>query len=187
MDKVKLGAQPLLFPLPVVLVGVNVDDKANFMTASWCGIASYKPPAITVGIMKGRYTLEGIRENGTFSVSIPSTNLVEKVDYCGIYSGKKRDKSQIFETSYGDLKTAPLINECPVNLECKVLHSLDVGSHFLIVGEIKETHVNENCLTDEKPDAEKIDPVIFSIDSQKYRRLGEVFADAFQVGKKLIS
>jgi len=66
-----------------------------------------------------------------------------------------------YEVFYGDLETAPLIRECPINLECKMTHSLDFGSHCLVVGEMIEAHVDEDCLTDGKPDPERIDPLIF--------------------------
>ncbi|NTV38267.1 MAG: flavin reductase family protein, partial [Anaerolineales bacterium] len=92
-----------------------------------------------VGIQPVRYTIKGIREHGTFSINIPSVKTAKMVDYCGLYSGKKKDKSHIFRTFYGTLETAPLIDECPVNLECAVKHSLDLGSHILFVGEIVET------------------------------------------------
>jgi len=184
MDKKRIGPQTLLYPMPAVLVGATVNNKPNFMTAAWCGIAAFKPPALTVGLQPVRLTLKGIRENGRFSVNIPSADLVKKVDYCGIYSGEKRDKSKIFKTFYGVLETAPLIKECPVNLECKVKHSLDLGSHVLIVGEIVETHISERCLTEGKPDPQKIDPLIYTTVLQQYRRLGEFIAKAFEIGKE---
>jgi flavin reductase (DIM6/NTAB) family NADH-FMN oxidoreductase RutF len=170
--------------MPATLIGAVVDDKPNFMTAAWCGIAAFRPPTLTVGIQPVRYTLKGIQEHGTFSVNVPSADLVEKVDYCGIYSGKKKDKSQLFKVFYGSLDSAPLIDECPVNLECTVKHSLDIGSHILLVGEIMETHISTQCLTDGKPDAEKIDPLIYVTALQQYRRLGDVVAKAFDAGKE---
>jgi len=147
MQKIKLGPQTFLYPMPAALVGAMVDGKPNFMTAAWCGIAAYKPPAIAVAIRRERYTLKGVREHGTFSINIASSSMVKKVDYCGIYSGKSTDKSQIFTPFYSKPKTAPLIEECPVNLECKAIHSLDLGSHTLVVGEIIETFITEDCLT----------------------------------------
>jgi flavin reductase (DIM6/NTAB) family NADH-FMN oxidoreductase RutF len=100
MSKTKLGPQTLLYPMPAVLVGSLVDGKANFMTAAWCGIACMKPPAISVAIRSSRHTLKGIEEKRSFSINVPSTELVKKVDYCGIYSGAKKDKSMLFEVFY---------------------------------------------------------------------------------------
>jgi len=184
MEKIKFGPQALLFPMPAVLVGANVNEKPNFMTVAWCAIAAYRPPAISAALNKDRYTLKGVRENGTFSVNVASCVMVKKVDYCGVYSGKKKDKSQIFKTFYGELKTAPLIQECPVNLECKAIHYLDLGSHTLVVGEIIETYITEDCLTDGKTDPGKIDPLIYLTGITKYHRLGEAIAPAFKIGKE---
>jgi len=183
MEKVKLGPETMLYPMPAVLVGAKVEEKQNFMTAAWCGIAASKPPAISVALQKIRHTLKGIKEKGTFSINVPSSDLAKKVDYCGIYSGRKRDKSALFKVFYGVLETAPLIRECPVNLECKVSHSLDLGSHILLVGEIFETYINEDCLTNEKPDPAKIDPLIYTTGVMEYQRLGEVIGKAFHMGK----
>jgi flavin reductase (DIM6/NTAB) family NADH-FMN oxidoreductase RutF len=185
MEKIRLGPQTFIYPMPAVLVGATINGKPNFMTAAWCAIAAFKPPAVSVAIRKVRYTLKGVREHGNFSVNVASSSLVKKVDYCGIYSGKSTDKSQIFTVFYGELKTAPLIEECPVNLECKTLHYLDLGSHTLVVGEIIETFITEGYLVDGKGDPETIDPLIFIPGTSKYHRLGEEIAPAFQIGKKL--
>ena len=185
MKKVKLGPQTLLYPMPAVLVGAQVKGKPNFKTAAWCGIAASTPPAISVAVRPLRYTLTGITANNTFSINVPSADLVEKVDYCGIYSGHKVDKSQIFQVEYGRLKTAPLIQECPINLECRVIHALDLGSHTLFVGEIIETYVKQNCLTDDKADPAKIDPILYSTVARQYQRLGAVVGRAWEVGKKI--
>jgi flavin reductase (DIM6/NTAB) family NADH-FMN oxidoreductase RutF len=184
MEKSQLGPEPLILPMPALLVGANVNGEPNFMIASWCGIAAYKPPAITIAMNKARYTLKGVKENGTFSVNVPSCEIIKKADYCGIYSGRKKDKSQIFRTFYGELKTAPLIEDCPINLECKALHFLDMKTHILIVGEIIETYITKRCLTDGKIDPEKVDPPVYIRSTMKYHRLGEVLALAFNVGRE---
>ncbi len=184
MEKSKLGPEPIIMPMPALVVGVNVHGKPNFMVVSWCGIAAFKPPAITVALNKARHTLKGIRENGTFSVNVPSCEIVRMTDYCGIYSGRKKDKSQVFRSFYGELKTAPLVEECPINLECKVLHTLDMKTHLLVVGEIIETYVSQTCLTDGKVDPIKIDPPVYIRSTMKYHRLGEVLCSAFNVGRE---
>ena len=184
MQKTTLGPEALLFPTPSVLVGATVDDRANFMTAAWCGIASSKPPAISVAVRGERHTLKGILAHGEFSINVPSAAMAREVDYCGIYSGRKEDKSGVFDHFTGNLKYAPLVAACPVNLECRLRHTLDLGAHILVVGEVVQTHVNDNCLTDGKPDATKIDPLVFSAGTGNYQRLGEIVGKAFSMGKK---
>ena len=184
MKKTTLGPAALLFPTPSVLVGTVVDDQINFMTAAWCGIASSKPPAISVAIQGVRHTLKGILAHKEFSINVPSAAMVKDVDYCGIYSGRTDDKSNIFETFTGDLKNAPLVAECPVNIECRLRHTLDLGAHILVVGEMIQTHINDSCLTDGKADATKIDPLVYSPGTGNYQRLGEIVGKAFSIGKK---
>jgi len=173
--------------MPAVLVGSEVEGKANFMTVAWCGIASSKPPAISVAIRSQRHTLKGITENRSFSVNIPKAEMAKTVDYCGIYSGSSRDKSTVFTTFKGKLAGVVLIVECPVNLECKVIHRLELGSHVLVVGEIVETYVATDCLDTERKKVipSKIDPLIYTSQSQDYQRLGEVVGKAFHDGKEL--
>jgi flavin reductase (DIM6/NTAB) family NADH-FMN oxidoreductase RutF len=188
MKKIKLGAQTLLYPMPAFLIGANVADKANFMTAAWSGIANSNPPMVTVALQHHRHTLKGIKENGTFSVNVPSENQVKETDYCGIVSGAKEDKAAEcgFTVFYGELKNAPLIGQCPLNLECKVVHMLNLGSHTLVVGQIAETHVSEACTTEGLPDVTKVKPVIYCPGSEKrYHGIGQALAQAFSAGKDI--
>jgi len=188
MGKLLMGPQTLIYPMPALLVGANVDDKPNFMAVAWGGIANGEPPMISVAIRHQRYTLKGIKQNMTFSVNVPSTDMVSETDYCGIISGAKFNKAQVcrFKVFYGRLDKAPLIEQCPVNLECKVVHILDLGSHSLVIGQIEETHVSDNCLTDGKPDVNKIKPFIYTTSPAiQYQALGKVIAKAFNIGKEL--
>lgn len=188
MSKVTIGPRTLLFPLPAVLVGANVDGKPNFSTYAWCGIAASSPPMISVSLQHKRHTLKGIKQNGTFSVNIPSVDLVRETDYCGLVSGRDRDKVADckFNVFYGKLDTAPLISECPVNLECRVAHTLHLGSHEMIVGQIEEIHATESCLTDGAPDANKMQPFLWAMPPvNMYCKFGEPIAEAFSIGKEL--
>lgn len=188
MDKVQMGPQTLLYPMPAMLVGANVDGKPNFMAVAWGGIACGEPPMLSVAIRHQRYTLKGIRQNMTFSVNIPSVDQAKEVDYCGMVSGSKASKVETcrFKVCYKKLGSAPLIEQCPVNLECGVVHILDLGSHSLVIGRIEETHVSEDCLTDGKPDVNKIRPLTFvTSPAARYQALGELIAKAFSVGKEL--
>lgn len=188
MKKVALGPQTLLYPLPAFLIGSNVDGKPNFMTAAWSGIANSNPPMVSVALQHHRHTLKGIKDCGTFSINVPSADLVKETDYCGIVSGTKEDKTTQckFQVFYGKLKDAPLIQQCPLNLECKVVHILNLGSHAFIIGQIEEVHASEACLTDGLPDVQKIDPIVFCPGSRKtYHGLGKELAAAFSVGMEI--
>ena len=187
MGKIKLEPtagpmMPILVSHPVVLVGANVNDKPNFAAVAWVGVAASNPPAISIALQHHRYTLKGIRQNMTFSVNIPSTDLVKETDYCGLVSGGKTDKvsDTHFKIFYGSINNAPLIEQCPVNHACEVVQILDLGSHELVVGRIKETHISEDCLKDGRPDVSKIKPFFMTLG--KYTAVGETVGDTFRSG-----
>ena len=179
MGKIKYKGLPLL-PLPTVLVGANVNGKPNFLTVAFCGCMNIDPPIMYVALNKAHYTNAGIRENGLFSVNVPTVEMVRVTDYCGLKSGHDVDKSQLFDVFYGELKDAPLIGECPVNVECKLLQTLDFPNDEIFIGEIVQVHMSEDCLTDGKPDPGKLDPLIYF--SGTYREAGKVVAAAHKVG-----
>ncbi len=182
MDKVQLGPQPLMGIMPAVLVGTNVNGKPNFMAAAWATVACMAPPMVCVAINHARHTYKGIGENGTFSLNVPSTSHVTETDYCGMNTGARVDKSKVFEAFYGKQKTAPMANECPVNVECKVFKSVDCGSHELFIGAVTEVYVSKDCMKDGGPDIARIDPLIYS--AGDYWQMGKQVAKGFSVGKK---
>lgn len=188
MVKIQMGPRTLVYPMPALLIGANVDNKPNFTTVAWSGIANGKPPMISVALQHPRHTLKGIKQNNTFSVNVPSIDIVKETDYCGIISGSEADKAAVcrFTIFYGTLKNAPLIEQCPINLECIVINIVDLGSHELVLGMIEEVYATENCLTDGRPDVEKIKPIIFSSDrGANYYSFGKRIASAFKIGNEL--
>ncbi len=188
MSKVTMGPKTWIYPKPVLLIGTNVNDKPNFMAAAHCGIVNSIPPMISVAIQHHRYTHRGIMQNLTFSVNVPSRDLVKEADYCGIASGSEVDKVEVcqFQVFYGKLNNAPLIEQCPVNLECSVVHILNLGSHSLVIGRIEETHVSESCLTDGQPDVDKIKPLVYNSTppARNYHVFGEFVAKAHDIGRE---
>ena len=186
MNKIQLGPSTIAYPMPAFLIGADVEGRPNFMVAAWSGIACSDPPMITVAFQPHRHTLKGVKQNRAFSVNVPPVSLMKETDFCGMFSGKDEDKSGVFEVFYGKTEHAPLISLCPVNLECRVVMTLELGSHDLVVGEIKEVHVSGDALgADGKLDPAKVDPLIFTVPDRTYRRLGEVVGKAFKAGKEL--
>jgi flavin reductase (DIM6/NTAB) family NADH-FMN oxidoreductase RutF len=174
--KVKLGAKNCLYPLPTTLVGANVNGKPNFITMAHVGIADVG--SISMGMHKSHYSNIGIRVNQTFSVNIPSIEMVKETDYCGLVSGKNVDKSMVFEVFYGKLETAPMIKACPINMECRLIHTVDLPNHDVFIGEVIETYCDEKCLKDEVVDFSKVQPILFVMNDRSYWKLGEQFAKA---------
>ena len=186
MAKMKMPPERWMYPRPALLVGSNVDGKANFMAVGGGGVADAGPPMIGVPIRHHQYTLKGILQNLTFSVNTPSVDLVAETDYCGIVSGAKVDKVKAcgFKVFYGELQTAPMIEQCPMNLECKVVHVLNLGTHAFVIGEVKGTFISEEFLTNGKPDVARMKPMIFNLETSEYATFGEFVARAFHVGRE---
>lgn len=181
-----MGAMNRLYPMPMTLVGANVGGKPNFLAVAHVGIMNTgKPQYISVGLNRKHYTNEGIRDNKTFSVNIPSEDLVVATDYCGIVSGRDTDKSAVFETFYGELKTAPMISQCPVNMECALYDTVEFPTHEVFIGEIRETYCDEAVLSNDDVDPLKLKPVLFEMGTKRYWRLGDPIAKAWNVGKTM--
>jgi flavin reductase (DIM6/NTAB) family NADH-FMN oxidoreductase RutF len=179
--KTKFGAKNFLFPMPTIIVGANVNGKPNFITVAHCGIAAMV--YITISLRKMRYSIPGIKENGTFSVNIPSVDMVKETDYCGLFSGKDTDKSKIFETFYGTLGTAPMIQDFPVNMECKLKQVVEFPTHDIFFGEVFETYCDEKYMKDGVLDLAKVQPILYGPNA--YWKLEGPFAKTFSSGKEL--
>jgi flavin reductase (DIM6/NTAB) family NADH-FMN oxidoreductase RutF len=189
MTKVAKGPQTWIAPMPALLIGADVNGKPNFMTVAWAGIANGEPPMISLAIRPARHTLVGIREHSQFSVNVPSDSQAREVDFCGVKSGATVNKVERckFKVFRGLLEHAPLVEECPINLECTVRQIIDLDSHCLVLGEIVETHVSDSCLDAKGSiDFAAVKPVVF-LDNPTgtYYGLGAVIAKAFKVGLEM--
>ena len=187
MSKVEIGSDRIYYPMPCSLVGANVAGKANYLTVAWFSMVNPEPAYLAVAMNKAHYTNSGIKANGTFSVNIPSSDMAEKTDYCGMVSGRKFDKAAIFETFYGKLETAPMIKEFPFNVECRLVQTVDLPAEELFIGEIIAAYCDESCLTEGAPDLNKINPFVLIMPDKKYRGLGQDVGAAWDIGKKLIT
>lgn len=149
------------FPVVLVTVGKNI------MTAAAFHFYSFKPPCVMVGIMPRNLTFELISKKGEFGINIPSKEQLDIVRACGSVSGRVEDK---FKTTgvtpkKGSVIDSDLIAQCPVNIECSVIHKIDFeGSHVWFVGEIKAVHIDENYTKD--------DCLMYWL--KEYRSVGEV-------------
>jgi len=183
MTKVDIGRNISLYPMPVTLIGANVRGKPNFMAAAWITRANASPPMLAVSLNKPRLTAEGIRENRTFSVNFPDTKLVEETDFCGLQSGRDVDKSKIFEIFYGRLKNAPMIQECPLSIECELKEVVSLPTNDLFIGEIVGAFSEERYYSEGKLDARKLDPLLLTMPDNSYWSLGEYIGKAWSMGE----
>ena len=173
--KISKGAANIMYPSPVTLVTCR-DKKGrdNIIAVAWIGVLSTKPPLIGIGLNKSRFSTPMIEETGEFVVNIPDEKHLPEADWCGCVSGKTHDK---FEKTHltrepASKVKAPLIKECPVNIECTVKEKLDIGDYKIFIAEIVESHVEKNALN-EKGDIDfiKTAPIMYNIG--EYWGLGE--------------
>ncbi len=181
-----LGPVNALYPMPTTLVGAVVNGKPNFLAVAHVGILNHGTPQfLSIGLAKMHYTNGGIHENREFSICLPSEDLMVETDYCGIMTGKNTDKAALFDVFYGELKAAPLIRQCPVNMALKLHQVIDFPTHDIFVGELVGTHADDAVLTEGHIDVAKLRPLMFDMASKKYRALGGELGNCWNVGKSL--
>lgn len=145
MNDIRKGL--LAFPaFPVVLAAMQHNGIRNIITLGMVHVFSFKPPLIGIGIAPGRYSYKLIKESGEFVLGIPDKEIARAVKYCGTHSGRDVDKFR--ETKLTPVKgrtvKAPLIRECPVNLECTNVKEIEAGDHTWFIGEVKEVHIDDD-------------------------------------------
>ena len=187
--KTSLGAETIVYPTPVFIVGsYDEEGRPNLMNAAWGGICSSAPPSVAVSIRPSRKTYDNIVASQAFTVNVPSVDHVKQADYVGIHSGRDGDKFEATGLTpvKSDLVNAPYVAEFPLVLECKVLQAFDLGAHVQFVGEILDVKAEEGVLGAEgKIDVGKLEPFIFSPSDTGYYRVGAFIGQAFSIGKKL--
>lgn len=187
--KMSFGAKTLVFPTPVWVVGTyDREGKPNVMTAAWGGVCCSSPPCVAVSLRKATFTYGNIVERKAFTISVPSEAYAREVDYIGLVSGKNVDK---FLTSgltpvRGSLVDAPYIGEFPLVIECRLLHTIEIGLHTQFVGEILDVKV-EDSVCDEKGhvDIEKVKPMLFDPEVNTYHGVGRLLGRALSIGKDI--
>lgn len=177
MNKRSIKPSTFLMPVPAVLVSCqDKGGRANIITIAWAGVVCSDPPMLSISLRPSRYSHGIIRESGEFVVNVPTVDIIRKVDYCGITSGREVDKfRETGLTPVGAEKvTPPVIKECPVSMECKLTEIVPLGVHDMFLGEIVATHVAEEAF-DEKGNVkmEIINPLGYSPMDRSYRAIGD--------------
>ena len=182
MAKVVIEKNLFCLPWTQTLLGTLVDGRPNFMALDWLTRVNYQPAMLGVCVNKGHASNAAIRQTGEFSVNVPTVDMVAVTDYCGLVSGKKEDKSQLFEVHYGELKAAPLIVECPLNIECRLVQTVELPSNSFFIGEIVNIHANEAILDGGKPDVKKVRPFLLTMPDNRFWAVGEQVGHAWKDG-----
>ena len=183
MEKKQLDTPGFLYPMPMVIVGADVGGKANFMAVAWVTRTNYAPPRIGVALGKMHYTNVGIREHQEFSVNVPHEGMRVVTDHLGLSSGSKVDKDGLFDVFRGRLAHAPMIAECPLTMECRVVQTVDQPSNEFFIGEIVETYCSPDCLADGKPDIARIKPFTLTMPDNRFWAVGQQIGKAWSDGR----
>ena len=151
-----------LYPWPLVLVScVDADGKPNIITIGASSVCSAHPLVVGVAMGIRQYSYELMKATGDFGVNIPDTAQLFGADYCGSISGRHTNKFDDLEwtATPGTKIASPLIEECPVSLECKIVEVAHLGSHDWVMGEAVAVHVEESLLDGDSIVFERTDPV----------------------------
>ncbi len=182
MSRVNFGAKPLMYPQPVLIIGTyDQDGKPNAMNAAWGITTDFKEITISLSDHK---TTDNLAVNGAFTVSFATEATVVASDYVGIESGRKvpeKFEKSGFHATKSEFVNAPLIDELPVAMECRV-KSFEDG---ILLGEIVNVSADESVMTDGKVDLTKFKPIAFDPFNNAYVGLGEKVGNAFKDGAAL--
>ncbi|MFH0960308.1 MAG: flavin reductase family protein [Pseudomonadota bacterium] len=187
--KKSIGPKTILYPTPILIVGTyDKAGKPNVMTVAWGGICCTTPPCVSISVREATYTYGNLMEQKAFTISIPSEDYVKQADFIGIASGKDTDKflATGITAVKSDVVNAPYVNEFPLALECKVIHTYKIGLHTQFMGEVLDIKVDEAVMGEKGPDIEKIKPFMWAPDfSRGYYGIGQYLGKAFSIGKSL--
>ena len=187
--KKSFGARTLVFPTPVWVVGTyDKEGRPNIMAVAWGGICCSRPPCVAVSLRKATYSYSSIVGRKAFTVSVPSEEYAVQADYVGIASGKDGDKFAATGLTpvRSDLVDAPYVEEFPLVLECRLLHTIEIGLHTQFIGEILDVKVEESVLGEKgMPDIEKVRPLLFEPEVNTYHGVGKYVGKTYKIGRQI--
>ncbi len=187
--KKSLGAKTIVYPTPVFILGTyDQQGKPNVMCASWAGICCSRPPCIAVSLREATHSYGNVVAQEAFTINLPSEDYVKEADYFGMVSGRDEDKFAATGLTpvKSDLVDAPYIKEFPFVIECKLLHTFNLGLHTQFVGEILDVKADEAVLgEDGLPDLKKLKPILFAPENRAYHGIGEYLGKAFSIGNEV--
>ena len=148
MSKVSWKGGALLAPVPPVMVTVSDGERDNVFTVAWTGLINTIPPKTYISVRPSRYSYEILKKNGEFAINLTPSSLVSACDWCGIHTGRKVDKFKKWNLTKVPAAniSVPLIDECPLSLECKVFDVIELGTHHMFLADIVGVTVNEDLL-----------------------------------------
>lgn len=152
MGKQVWKAGNMVYPLPAVMVSTaDKSGKSNILTIAWTGTICTNPAMVYISVRPERYSYHMLKESGEFVINLTTEQLAKATDYCGVRSGKNVDKwkeANLTPAKAEKLQYAPVIEECPVNIECKVTEVKELGSHHMFLAEVLAVQIDEQYLNE---------------------------------------
>ena len=191
MAKKELRLHSVVAPTPTVIASAyDQNGRADACTLAFYMVSSHVPPCVTIAInaTQKRKTLQSILASRAFTVGFPSTAQIKEADYLGVESGYNTDKLKNIGFTVAEARTvhATVINELPLSLECELVHTVTVGSHTQLTGEVKNILADESILNENSRILlEKMQPIIYDEEEFAYFGLGERQSAAFKIGADL--
>lgn len=182
MTKENIGNKLALYPMPVTVVGAEVDGKVNWLLVAHTGIIGHD--RILVSMSNKHYTNQGIKASRKLSVNMVSRTMLSKADYVGSVSGASTDKSHVFQFHWGENGT-PVIDESPLTMECDVVDIYETDGFDNFICSIANTYADPDVLdSDGKLDYTKLKPVLFEFPTYSYIATGEVIGKCLKLDKE---
>jgi flavin reductase (DIM6/NTAB) family NADH-FMN oxidoreductase RutF len=172
---------PLIHPCPISIVATMNNNKPNFTTIGDIAVAGINPPLVMISVNENHLAMKAINDSPIFSINIPSTKLLSQVDYAGMFSGHRIDKSKLFEVEMVD--HVPIIIECPINLIVKERERIQVEHRIILVCDVVQSLVNNEYVVDNKLSLINIKSILYGLDNHYYT-LGDQIGIGYQEGNK---
>ncbi len=150
-------------PSPAVVISVGSWEKSNLITLAWVARVVSEPPIMSISIRPSRYSHALIEELGEYVINIPFNDQLRETDFCGTRTGKKINKWEELGLTKekGSRVQVPLIQEFPINIECKIVKKISLGTHDIYLGEVLEVHVRDDLLENGKLNPSKQKQIIY--------------------------
>lgn len=180
--KYSIKPSALLQPVPVILLCVSDGEAVNVTTLGDVAVAGLNPPLVYVSTNDGHFSTELIDRAGTFSVNVPGADMLDRVDYCGMVSGRDADKARLFSMEHTE--GVPTLSECPISLVCETVSRTQVQQRVIYIASVQATLVQQDLLVDGKLDLSGLQAVYYGLDNRYYSG-GDAIGKGYAEGKNI--
>lgn len=181
--KKKIGGKLALYPTPVVVIGAEVMENVTWTLVAHIGIVAHD--RLLISLHASHFINKGIKETKRMSVNIVTEDWLAKADYCGVVSGNKTDKSELFVYTKGEIGT-PMIDESPLTMECVVEDIYECNGFENFICSVAGTYASPDVLDSEGDSLSYalLKPILFEYPTYQYLRTGDIIGNCAELGKE---